>query len=135
MDTNFRIMTSSKENSKKTKILICIGCVFLIFMAFFHGSGIFYITDLIQQSNTESFLKEIIPVLFAHPSIHLLGLAVLWIVTLYMGRDAIKTMFTFAVLVCIDALIAFYLGAIIPGILLLVPATSFVFGGIQKKVQ
>ena len=133
IDTKIRKMTESKGGSKKSKATIVIGSVLLIIMGLFHGSGINYVTDIVQQSNSESFIKEIFPVLFAHPSVHLLGLAVLGIVTLYMSQDAKKVLLVISSLIVIDALIAFYMSAIVPGVLLLASAFCFFLVGIQKK--
>ncbi len=86
-----------------------------------------------QQSNAEPLIVEIFPVLFAHPSIQLFGLAGLGILTLFMKHEIGKILFFISIMVCIDALLAFFLGAAIPGVLLLV--SSFVFGlaGIKKS--
>lgn len=118
--------------SKITKISAIIGCSLLLIMALFHGSGIYYITDLIQQSETEPFIKEIFPVLFVHPSLQLFGLAGLGIVTLFMKHEIEKILFFIAIMVCIDSLLAFFLGAFIPGILLLFASFTFVLGGIKS---
>lgn len=118
--------------SKITKISTIIGCILLIVMSLFHGSGIYYVTDLIEQSNSESFVKEIFPILFAHPSIQLLGLAGLGILTLFMRYEAGKIRFFIAIMVLIDSLLAFYLGATIPGILLIFTSVSFGLGGVKK---
>ena len=118
--------------SKITKISTIIGCILLIVMAIFHGSGIYYVTDLIQQSNSESFVKEIFPILFAHPSIQLLGLAGLGILTLFMRHETGKILFFIAIMVLIDSFLAFYLGATIPGILLIFSSFSFGLGGVKK---
>jgi asparagine N-glycosylation enzyme membrane subunit Stt3 len=48
-----------------------------------------------------------------------------------MRQEIKKILFAIAALVLIDALIAFYLGALILGFLLLFAAACFVFGGIQ----
>ena len=133
IDTKIRRMIESKGGSKKSKAATVIGSVFLIIMALFHGSGINYVTDIVRQSNSESLIKEIFPVLFAHPSVHLLGLAALGIVSLYMGQDAKKVLLAISSLVVIDAFIAFYMSASIPGVLLLVSAFCFFLGGIQRK--
>ena len=122
-------------NSKNSKVATIVDSVLLIVMALFHGGGMNYVSDLMQQSDTESFLKEMIPVLFAHPSIYLLGLSMLGIVTLNMGQEIRKVLFAIAALIVVDALIAFNLSAIIPGALLLVAAFCFLIGGVQKKKQ
>ncbi len=120
---------------KITKISIIVGCSLLILMALFHGSGITYITNLIQQSNVEHFIKEIFPVLFTHPSIQLLGLAALGTLTLFMKYEAKKIQFFIAIMVLIDSVSAFYLGAMIPGFLLIFASFTFVLGGIKNKAE
>ena len=118
--------------SKITKISTIIGCILLILMALFHGSGIYYVTDLIEQSNSESFVKEIFPILFAHPSIQLLGLAGLGILTFFMRHETGKVLFFIAIMVVTDSFLAFYLGATIPGILLVFSSFCFGLGGVKK---
>lgn len=122
-------------NSKNSKVATIVGSVLLIVMALFHGSGINYVSDLMQQSNTASFLKEMTPILFAHPSIHLLGLSMLGIMTMNMGKEIRKVLYAIIALIVVDALVAFYLGAMIPGALLLVAAICFLIDGVQKKKQ
>ena len=87
-------MVKQKTKSKTSRILILIGSILLFIMAIFHGSGLFYVSDLMNESNAEVFLKEIIPVLFAHPSIHLIGLTALGITTLYLKYDSKKNLIT-----------------------------------------
>ena len=118
---------------KTSKIAIIVGCLLLLVMGVFHGSGIFYITDKIDHSNLDSLLKEIVPVLFAHPSIHLLGLVAFGILSLFLKHEVKKVVFTIAVLVVIDAILAFYLGATIPALLLLTGSSCFVLAGILGK--
>ncbi|WP_299531229.1 hypothetical protein [Ulvibacterium sp.] len=116
---------------KITRISTILGCALLVIMALFHGSGINYISDLMQQSDAEPFLKEIFPVLFAHPSLQLFGLAGLGIVTLFMKQEIGKILCFIAIMVCVDSLLAFSLGAIIPGILLIIASLLFVLGAIK----
>lgn len=118
--------------SKITKISTKIGCILLIVMALFHTSGIYYVTDLIQQSDSEPFIKEIFPVLFAHPSIQLFGLAGLGILTLFMKHETEKILFFIAIMVLIDSFLAFYLGATVPGILLIFSSFCFGLGGFKR---
>ncbi|MDT0606013.1 hypothetical protein [Croceitalea rosinachiae] len=117
--------------SKITKISTIIGCILLIVMALFHTSEIYYVTDLIQQSNSEPFIKEIFPVLFVHPSLQLFGLAGLGILTLFMKHEIEKILFFITILVFIDSILAFFLGAIIPGILLVLSSSAFCLSGIK----
>ncbi len=120
------------NKSKITKTATIVGCSLLIIMALFHGSGINYVGELIQQSNSEPFVKEIFPVLFAHPSIQLFGLAGLGILTLFMRYEIEKILFFIAIMVLIDSFLAFYLGATIPGILLIFSSFTFGLGGIKR---
>ena len=98
-------------------------------MALIHGSGTVYVSEIVEQSDIESFIKEIFPVLFVHPSIHLTGLAALALLSLFMKNEAEKILFYIAVFVIMDAVLAFYLGAIIPGIIAVVSSLMFVFSG------
>lgn len=119
----------SKNSITKTSTIV--DCVLLSGMALFHGSGIIYVTELVQQSNAKPFIKEIFPVLFVHPSIHLLGLAALGILTLFMKYEIGKILLFISILVFINAVLAFFLNATIPGILLILSA--FIFGLAASK--
>ncbi|MEP0264639.1 hypothetical protein [Dokdonia sp.] len=105
----------------------------LVIMAIFHGSGFFYVSDLINESNAEGFLKEIVPVLFAHPSIHLIGLAALGITTLYLKYEAKKIIFLLTILVTIDTILAFSIGGLIPGCILTIPVVCFLIAGFNMN--
>lgn len=122
-------MEVKKSKSKVYKILCVSGSVLLIIMAIFHGSGFLYISETIVQSNTEEFLKEIVPVLFAHPSIHLLGLAAFGFLALSLQKESKKVLFLLSLIVIIDGLLAFYLGGILPGVLLSIAAICFINAG------
>ena len=101
-------------------------------MALLHGSGINYVNLRIQQSDSESFIKEIFPILFVHPSIQLFGLAGLGILTLFMRHEIEKILFFISILVLLDSILAFTLGATIPGILLIFSSFIFGLGGIKS---
>ena len=120
-------------NTKITKGSTIVGCSLLTIMAVFHLSGIQYINGLIQQSNSRSFVKEIFPILFVHPSIQLLGLAGLGMLTLFMRYESGKILVFIAIMVLLDSFLAFHLGAILPGILLIFTSIIFLLGGIKKK--
>ncbi len=122
-----------KTTNKLFKIFCLSGNSFLIIMALFHGSGYFYVTNAITASNSEDFLKDIVPVLFAHPTIHLLGLAALGFLALSFSTDAKKLLTSLSILVFIDALLAFYLGGWIPGILLTIISICFIMASIYHK--
>ena len=110
---------------KTAKILCIIGSILLLVMAVFHGSGYTFVTEGIWESNAEDFLKQIVPVLFVHVSIHLVGLAAFGILALFLKQAAGKVLPLLTVLVVADAALAFYLGAVPPGVMLL--AVSFCF--------
>jgi len=126
-------MAEQQTKSKTSRLLIVIGSILLAIMALFHGSGFFYVRDLINESNAEGFLKEIVPILFAHPSIHLFGLSALGIVTLYLKYDATKILFLLTILVIIDTILAFTIGGLIPGLILTVPAVCFSIAGFNMN--
>ncbi|MEM9649374.1 MAG: hypothetical protein AAF969_12915 [Bacteroidota bacterium] len=121
------------NQSKITKVSTIAGSILLILMALFHGSGIGYVGDLMQKSNAEPLLKEIFPVLFILPSVQLLGLAGLGLLTFSMKHEIRKLLFSIAVLVLIDSILGFYLGAIIPGGLLLFSSFTFMLGGMKTS--
>lgn len=100
----------------------------LLFMAVFHGSAFFYVKESIVNSNAEEFLKDIVPVLFAHPSVHLVGLAAFGFSTLSLGPTAWKVRRILVLLIALDAALAFYLGGMIPGLLLLTAAGCVAVG-------
>ncbi len=118
--------------TKTSKYLTIFGSLLLLIMALFHGSGLLYVKGLMEESNAAHFLKEIVPVLFAHPSIHLLGLAAFGILSLTLKADHNKILATIVVLVLIDSLLAFYLGGVIPGLLLLAAGLSFSLAAWEK---
>lgn len=126
-------MTNKKRISKVSKILCLIGSSLLLIMGAIHGSGFFYVSETIEKSNAEEFLKDIVPALFAHPSIHLAGLSAFGILALFLKQDLRKVTWLLAALVGLDALLGFYLGGTIPGSLLLIAAICFVVAGLKDK--
>lgn len=102
-------------------------------MAIFHGSGFSYINETIMKSNADGFLKEIVPVLFAHPSIHLIGLAAFGILALFLERETKKVLTLLSLIVFVDALLAFYLGGTLPGMLLVVATLCFLVASYVLK--
>jgi len=127
-------MTNTKSISKTSKISCLIGSTLLFIMALFHGSGFFYVSNSISKSNAEEFLKDIVPALFAHPSIHLFGLSAFGILALFLKQDLRKLTWLLAILILLDAFLAFYLGGMIPGLLLLIAAICFILAGLKDKV-
>lgn len=125
-------METTYTISKTSKIFCWIGNTLLIIMALFHGSGFYYVKEMITQSNAKDFLKDIVPILFAHPSIHLIGLAAFGILSLSLGKESKKVLGLLSIFIIIDALLAFYLGGILPGCLLLAAALFFILAGFRK---
>lgn len=121
------------EGKSKTYTVLCIvGSVLLVVMAIFHGSGYSFIKETIDASNSEEFLKEIIPTLFVHPSIHLIGLAAFGILAIYVSEGYRKVLLLLSLLIGIDAFLAFNLGGVLPGVLLLISALCFVTARSKK---
>ena len=126
-------MTETKRKLKAYKALCLVGSILLFVMAIFHGSGFFYVSESIMKSNAEGFLKEIVPVLFVHPSIHLIGLSAFGILTIFLNNDNKKVLVLLSLIVIADALLAFYLGGTLPGILLTVAALCFIMASSKYK--
>ena len=125
-----------ENNAKNNKIYsaFCIaGSSILLVMAVFHGSGYYYVSETIIASNAEPFLKDIVPVLFAHPSFHLLGLSAFGLLALELTIDAKKVLAVLSILIFIDALLALYLGGLLPGILLTIAALCFVSASVNQN--
>lgn len=125
-------MKKTYKNSLKYKVPTISGCTLLVALALLHGSGLFYVTDLVQNSNSDSLIKQIFPVLFIFPSIELLGLAALSIFTFFMQREGKTVLLFITTMVFVNALLAFYLGAWLPGFLLVLAASLFFFASVQK---
>ncbi|MEM8927604.1 MAG: hypothetical protein AAGC45_05335 [Bacteroidota bacterium] len=92
-------------------------------MAAFHGSGLWLITEKVNASNLSDGIKSIFPVLFILPTIEMIGLGALCF--LAPTLDGQKTYLVYNIvffLVLINAFLAFYLKAWIPGLVLLVPS-------------
>lgn len=124
----------AKFNSEKiSKLLKVAGIVLIFFMAAFHISGIVFVTESMNDSNAKGFLKQIFPPLFIHPSLQLIGLGVLGVLTFFYSRGARLILIWIAIMVFVDALIAFYLGAIFPGLLLCLSAILIWLAGIREN--
>ena len=109
------------------KTLCIIASSLLLFIAAFHGSGIYYINNLVQASDTPDLIKSIFPVLFILPTIQLIGLATFGFIAATMKDQANKILIPLSIFVFLDAVFAFYLGAILPGLVLSIPAFLFLF--------
>lgn len=115
--------------SAKTECATYLGSGLLIVMAIFHGSGVFYVTDLMASTDASPFLQSIFGPLFAHASFHLLCLAAFGLVSLSLESGRRKVLWLLAVLIFLDACLGFYLGGFIPGGLLSLAAGCFFFAG------
>jgi len=119
--------------SKNTKILCYLGSALLIAMAAFHGSGYSFFRAAVIESNASEFLKQIIPALFVHPSLHLIALAAFGTLATFMERDARKVLVLLSILIAVDAVLGFWLGGILPGSLLLAAALCFGVAGARQS--
>ena len=119
-------------HTKTYKVLVFSGSALLILMAVFHASGINYVTEIVMESNADDLIKEIFPVLFLHTSLHLFGLAMFGLATLYLKTGYKNVLMVIASLIVVSAFAAFYLNAVAPGILLLVAASCFILAVCKK---
>lgn len=113
-------------NPDKACLVMCLlGSSLLLAIALLHGSGMGFVNGLVAESNVSELIKQIFPVLFLLPSIQLLGLAGLGVVALRVGERARLLLMTLALLVLIDALLAVYLQAWIPAVVLCLPMVLY----------
>lgn len=122
-----------KKRGKRSRVLIIIGSILLLAMAIFHGSGIAYVTELMNQSDAKTFLKEIFPVLFASASIKLIAFSILGFITLKNIEGMKKILLVIFAFVTVDSLTAFYLEAWVPGVLLLIAAWCFLSPVVSRE--
>ncbi|MEL7004982.1 MAG: hypothetical protein AAFN93_19915 [Bacteroidota bacterium] len=121
------------QSEKLSKPLCIIASILLLIMALFHGSGINYVNDIVKASNVEGFIKDIFPVLFILPTIQLIGLAVFGFIAISMKQLAYKILIPVSTFAFIDALFAFYLNAIIPGLILILPTVLYMLAAYWYK--
>ena len=126
-------MENSLKQPKSFRILVITGSVFLILMGLFHGSGLSFMVNTMNDSNAESFIKEVFPVLYLHPSIHLIAMAVLSLSTVFMKHDHKMVLLLLSSIIIVSAIAAFYLSAWLPGILLLLAVLCFVLATSKKQ--
>lgn len=111
--------------SKKTiKISCALASVLLLLIGLFHGSGINYLSGEVQASNVSQLVKSIFPVLFISPSIQLIGISIIGILAVN-EHSGYRILFTLSILVLINAVFAFWMNAIIPGVVLLTPSLIY----------
>jgi len=120
--------------SKTSKILCLVGSALLLVMAAFHGSGLSYVNKIMAASDADNFIKQIFPILFAHPSLHLVGLAAFGILSTFLAQEAWKVLMVLLIIVLADALLAFFLGGVLPGFLLVLAALCFGIAVVRKKL-
>ncbi|MEO0570588.1 MAG: hypothetical protein AAF039_02710 [Bacteroidota bacterium] len=123
--------------NKRFKGLAYSSGILLWVMGAFHGSGLLFITELVNASNLSDGIKSIFPVLFILPSIEMIGLGVLcFLAPTLDGQRAYLVYYVVCFLVVINAFLAFYLKAWIPGVILLIPSILvFVIAFRLKKSQ
>ncbi len=117
---------------KKIKTSCIAASIFLLIVGIFHGSGINYVNNLVQQSNVSSLVKNIFPILFLLPSVQLIGLGVIGILTV-RRKPNYAILLTLSIWVLVNSIFAFWLKAIIPGIILLVPSLIFMIAAWTQK--
>jgi len=119
--------------NRSSQYLVFLGLFLITVMAAFHLSGIQYVTSQMNASNAKDFRKSIFGVLFVHPTLHLILLGILGGIALSLKAQAWKILYFIAGSLAIDGVVAFYLGAIPPGILLWVAASLFALAGFTNK--
>jgi len=117
------------------KRLCVLGSILLTIIGIFHASGISYVNSLVQNSDVTNLVKSIFPILFILPTIQLFGFAIFGLIASYMGQHANKVLIPLSILILIDAMLAFYLNAIIPGLILALPSAIFFFVALRKTAK
>jgi hypothetical protein len=113
-----------KSSSKSIRALCTVAGGLLIVMGIFHGSGINYVNGLVQESDVSQLVKRVFPVLFILPSFQLIGLG---IIGLLASKHPVRPsiLLTLSLLVMVDAVLAFWLNALLPGIVLFIPCLLY----------
>lgn len=124
-----------EKPNRVSKTLCIIGSSLLLIIAIFHGSGFNYVNDLVLSSDVSELIKRIFPVLFILPSIQLLGLATFGFMATSMKNQANKILIPLAILVLVNAALSFYLDALIPGFILVLPSFLFAIVAYRNKVH
>lgn len=102
-----------------------IASAFLFTMGILHLSGINYFKDLVLSSDLSPMIKDVFPVLFALPSLQLIGFSIVGAMEIFSRGDSSKVFRLLSLLVFLDAIVAVYLGVWLPAILLFIPAGLF----------
>ena len=103
-------------------IFCVIGSVLLLVTAVLHGSGYFQVSDAISKSNASAFLKDVVPGLWAHFSIHLVILAAFGIVLAFSRHRTRALTALLALAAAADAAWAFSLAGFFVGVALPIAA-------------
>ncbi|MEM6830533.1 MAG: hypothetical protein AAF551_08440 [Bacteroidota bacterium] len=119
-------------SKKSTKTSCTIASILLLIIGLFHGSGINFINGLVQESDVSQLVKNVFPVLFISPSIQLIGIGVIGLFAVNENVNY-KILFTLSVLVLMDVIFAFWLDALIPGIVLLIPSAIYLVAAWSSK--
>jgi hypothetical protein len=111
----------------RTQMISCaIGSLLLLAMAAFHGSGHAFVSAAIADSNAPAFLKEVVPAVFLHVSIHLAGLSAFGFLAMFLRHDAHAVVALLAIVVLADALLALHMGGVVPAAVLACAAACFI---------
>lgn len=111
--------------TRSQKVLCAVGSVLLLLMAAFHGSGYGFVSDAIAESNASAFLKDVVPAVFMHVSIHLVGLSAFGFLAVFLKHNARGMVALLAIVVMADAALAFHMGGPVPAALLTSAALCF----------
>lgn len=121
-------------STKTIKILCSMASILLLFVGLFHGSGINYINGTVQTSNVSQLVKDVFPVLFISPSIQLIGLGIIGLFAVNKHTNY-NILLTLSILVLTNSILAFWLNAIIPGFILLIPSLIYLIAAWSSKNQ
>ena len=91
-----------------------MGSLLLLIPAGLHISGFCYVTEKMDASNAPLFLKEVMPVLFVLPSLHLICLTWVALLSIYAKGNFRLLLLPVIVFVFINMVFAFYLAAFLP---------------------
>lgn len=105
------------------RILGLSGTTLILIMAAFHGSGLRYVNGIMSESNAAAFIKDIFPILFLQPSLHLLTLAAFAVLGLFFMPDGRRVLQLTALAILVDAVLALVLQAWIPAGMLVLAAS------------
>lgn len=118
----------------RTHTIFCaIGSLLLLVMAAFHGSGYSFVSRAIADSNAAAFLKDVVPAVFLHVSIHLAGLSAFGFLAMFLRHNARALVALLAIVVLVDALLALHMGGAVPAAVLACAALCFVVAAVLRR--